>query len=94
MPKRSHREAPRLHAARRAWQRYGIAVGQVELLRAERRIWAGRAVWLVDQPNMRSAYRVKIKGRPVVVVFDIHLDAIVTCLPNEMWARDYRREAA
>lgn len=79
-------EAARTHAAHRAWERHGLAIALPDLHAAEKRIWVGRAKWLEDQisrrGNLRQAFQTKLKGRLVVVVFDIHIEAIVTVLPN------------
>lgn len=88
----SHREASRIHAVKRAWHRFGIAISVAELVELEKLIWAGKAKWIRDQPDMRSVYRLTVRGKDVYPVFDISLDAIVTFLPCEMWAdRSERR---
>lgn len=84
-PKLSPAQRAHRHATRRAWQRFGLAVSEPELKVAEQRIWNGAAEWLADLKPMRQAYRVKLRhGDPkrVIVVFDIHIEAIVTCLPD------------
>lgn len=86
---RAHR-----HAQRRAWRRFGLAVGEPELREAEQDIWAGRAEWIADLKPMRQAYWVALKGRRVVAVFDIHIEAIVTVLPNVAMLRLRGRNAA
>lgn len=78
----------RLHARRRAWQRYGTALNDADVRRLEAQIWRGDATWICDQLNMRSAYTVSFLGRRLVAVFDIHIEAIVTFLPSESWAME------
>lgn len=77
----THRTRARNHAIRRLWQRFGIALATPELVDLERRIWAGRAKWQKACRGMRQAYRLVLRGRQLVAVFDIHLDCIVTIMP-------------
>lgn len=72
----------RRHLCRRAFQRFGLALAVPDIIEAEGRIWSGDADWLVDFHKMRSAYRVRLKDRSVIAIFDIRLEAIVTCLPD------------
>lgn len=89
-----HCASARVHASRRMWQRFGLVVAQNELQLIEREIWAGQAEHVADLDGPRQAWRVKHRGRAMVLVFDIRLDAVVTALPNKTWLREYRREAA
>ena len=66
-----------------------MAVGEPEMRQAEADIWAGKAEWIADQRKMRSAYRVTIRAKKVIVIYDIHLDVIVTLLPNELWVTEF-----
>lgn len=82
-----HVTAARLHTARRCWQRFGLAVGDKELIAAESDIAIGKCLEVPSQqPPNRTAYRVAIKGREVVAVYDAKIGAIVTVLPCEQWA--------
>jgi hypothetical protein len=78
----------RLHARRRAWQRYGTALNDADVRRLEQQIWRGEADWICDQANMRSAYAVRFLGRRMIAIFDIHIEAIITFLPSEAWAME------
>lgn len=86
----SHAGAARVHAARRAWQRCGLAVAKPDLLEAERQIWSGEAVWVSDGirgPHLCQIYSVRLKGKRVPVVFNISLETIVTVLPRRALTR-------
>jgi hypothetical protein len=88
---RDHRECAHIHAMRRAWQRFGLAVGEPELRDIERRLVAGEYEWVADLQDMRVAYRAPYRGRVMIPVFNIRLWAICTFLPSEAWTLLRRR---
>lgn len=95
--KYDHRTACRIHAVKRAWERFGLALHIKDVQDLERKIWQGKAVWLEDQANMDSLYAMTVRGREMVVVFNITLDCIKTFLPRrdrayQRWM-DRRRKA-
>lgn len=78
-----HRTACRRHAAKRAFQRFGIALSLPDLERIEKLIWLGKAEWLADcDGRPRQVYRVRRFKRDLYVIFDIRLSCIVTFLRN------------
>lgn len=89
----SHADAARVHAMRRAWQRHGLAIARADLMSAERRIGGGDATLICACVDQRQAWRVKIKGTTLVVIFDHALNVIVTVLPSESWIRELRHPA-
>src|ERR1700743_2553118 len=62
-----HRTASRIHAVKRAWHRFGIAISVGELMGLEKLIWDGKARWIRDQPDLRSVYRLTVRNKTVFV---------------------------
>lgn len=85
----AHVANARWHAIRRAWQRFGVALGMPDIVALEEQIWHGRARWVADlgglRPglHLRQAYRVRLRGVERLAVFDVRLGCIVTFLRHE-----------
>lgn len=81
-----HRKKARRHAMRRAWTRFGLAIGEGELREIEARLVAGDYRWVADLSGCCVAYEARFRDRLLYVVFNIRLWSIVTFLPSEIWA--------
>lgn len=82
-----HRIVARRHAMRRAWQRFGLAIGEGELKIIEQQLVAGKFEWVADLSGCCVVYRGKFRGRVIFPVFNIGLWSIVTFLPSSTWAK-------
>jgi hypothetical protein len=81
----AHQDNCRRHAFRRAWERYGLVIGRVELRRIEARIAAGRARLIRRDPDGRGVDRLTWRERAIYPVYDPGLARVVTFLPSG-WA--------
>lgn len=84
-----HADRARWHAIKRAWRRFGVALGLPDLLALERQIWTGKARWITDLEgsraghHLRQAYGVELRGVERIAIFDVRLGCIVTLLTSE-----------
>ena len=90
----AHRHACRRHAFRRAWQRYGLALGAADLAALEARIAAGKARLVRRDPDGSGVYRLRARagGRAIYIymVYDPGLERVVTFLPKGWAERESR----
>ena len=75
-------QAQRLHAKRRADERYGLTLNRAALEAMAREIRAGRSTPLGRQTHRTSLHLVTVDGETVRVVYDRNRKTIVTCLPR------------
>ncbi|MFN3461099.1 MAG: hypothetical protein ACK4ZN_08830 [Oceanibaculum sp.] len=85
----THRAYARRHAMKRAWHRFGLAIGEGELREIERNLVDGLYAWVADLAGCCVAYEVRFRDRVLFAVFNIRLWAVVTFLPSEAWARRF-----
>ena len=82
-----HRANCRAHAKHRAWQRYGLALGERELREMEALIWQGKAKWIADgRKSLCQIYELRLRKRRLLAIFSIQLEIIVTFLPPKRGA--------
>lgn len=81
-----HFRHARSHAKHRAWERFGLAIGEGELREIEARLIAGDYSWVADLRNFCVAYEAPFRGKTLYPIFNIRLWSIVTFLPCEAWA--------
>lgn len=80
--KKSKSQAQRIHAKRRALQRYDLALNREQLDALVKRIQTGDNVtFVLKQSNRISHYELEIEGKKVRVVYDRERHNIVTFLP-------------
>ena len=73
----------------RAWQRFGLAIGEGELREIEAALVGGAFAWVADLKGCCVVYRGAFRGKEIYPVFNVRLWAIVTFLPSETWACRY-----
>lgn len=73
----------------RAWQRFGLAIGEAELREIEQRLLDGRYRWVADLTGFCMAYEAPFRERLIYPVFNGRLWSIVTFLPSATWARSF-----
>lgn len=78
--KNAKREAEKLHAARRALQRFGITVNLHDLVR---KIQNQEAHFVSRQSLRVSLWRIEIEGKEVVMAYDRKRKMIITFLYTE-----------
>lgn len=81
----SHAECAAVHAARRAFRRYGFALAAGDVVAHAEAIREGRAERLGDVLHGRVMYRLVFRGRPVFPVYCPVLSAVVTYAPGPLW---------
>lgn len=90
--KKSKRHAPnsrphtinqRVHAKRRAAERYGIELNRFELAELSERLATGNGLQLQRQNDAKAVYLVDVKGVDVVVVYSRKTRQPATFLPRE-----------
>jgi len=81
-----HFDRARYHAMKRAWERFGLAIGLGELREIEQHLVAGDYRWIADLSGFCMAYEADFRQRRIYPVFNGRLWAIVTFLPSEAWA--------
>lgn len=73
----------RVHAKRRAAQRYGIMLNRAQLNELVKQIWRGEATLVHKVSVNRSIWIVRLPdSRPARIVFDKKRRSIVTFLPD------------
>jgi hypothetical protein len=85
-PKRGspeHKAACAVHAGRRLWQRYGIALGAGEYERINAQARAAAPLMACPRGKL---LKLELKGRTVYAIFDQALDCIVTFPPRPAMA--------
>jgi hypothetical protein len=73
--------AQRVHAKRRAYERYGLTLNRLDLRGMVQQIQGGRAVFVERESLRLTRWIVVVHDLHVTVVFDAQRHAIVTCLP-------------
>jgi hypothetical protein len=82
----------RIHARRRARQRYGLCLVRKDLDQIVGRIQRREHAWHIkDQSNRKSHWLVRYDGQLLPVVYDRRRHAIVTVLPQSV-QMDYRKQ--
>jgi len=81
----SHAEAAAVHAARRAFRRYGFAMAAGDVVAHGETIRAGEAERLGDVLHGRVMFRLSFRGRAVFPVYCPVLSAVVTYAPGPLW---------
>lgn len=76
-------KSQRLHAKRRALERYGISLNRKRYREIVADIQAGRGEFIERRSHRISVWKVKIAGELVRVVYDKIRKTIVTVLPRE-----------
>lgn len=77
------REAQRVHAKRRAAERYGLILNRSDLREIVLAIQRQQATFLFKESNRLTHYALDFQGKRVVVVYDKQRKTIVTFLPPE-----------
>lgn len=90
----SHAECAAVHAARRAFRRYGLALAACDVVAHAEAICTGAAERLGDVLHGRVMFRLVFRGRPVFPVYCPVLSAIVTYAPGPLWVDTARRWGA
>lgn len=80
-----HAECAAVHAARRAFRRYGFAMAAGDVVAHGEAIRAGKAERLGDVLHGRVMFRLVFRGRPVFPVYCPVLSAVVTYAPGPQW---------
>jgi hypothetical protein len=81
----------RKHAKRRAFERYSLWLGSVDMQDMIAQIQGGRAVFIERQSRRVTLWVVEAQGKHVPVVYDKSRKTIVTVLPEHSEAmRKYR----
>jgi len=75
--------ACRIHAKRRAAERYGVAVNRAALREVTRQIQSGEAAFVEKQSLRLSCFLVVIDGRKMIAIYDRVRKTAVTFLPRE-----------
>ena len=76
----SKRKALRVHAKRRASERYGLVLNNDQLDELARMIHAGQSRRIEKQSHRVEVHRLTWQGRAMVVVYDCQRKQIVTFL--------------
>lgn len=82
----THQESATAHARRRAWQRLGLALSDVDIAAVAARIRKDGKP-LAESGNGRRLHLVHYRGRDIHAVFCPVLDCIVTFLPGPAYFR-------
>jgi hypothetical protein len=90
----SHAECAAVHAARRAFRRYGFAMAAGDVVAHGAAIRAGEAEPLGEVLHGRVMYRIRFRGRPVFPVYCPVLAAVVTYAPGPLWIETASRWGA
>jgi hypothetical protein len=72
------------HFFRRALERHGLMIDRDEIRRIIWQIKSMSAEFLrwTDDENFRTFYRVRIYGKPYIVLYDVVLDCLITIYHN------------
>ena len=73
----------RIHAKRRAKERFGLELNRHQLRELVKQIQSGKAEHLETQSNRVSIKRVKFEGSFYTVAYDKNRQTIITFLPEE-----------
>lgn len=73
----------RIHAKKRAKERYGLILNRHDLRAIVDDIHGGRFVLVERQSHRISVYDMVVKGTPVRLVYDHQRQTVVTFLPKE-----------
>lgn len=76
-------QAQRIHASRRAAERYGMKFGRAEQREFVKAIQTGKSTVIEKQSHRVTVHELIIEGEPVRVVYDRIRKTIVTFLPFE-----------
>jgi len=79
------KSAQRRHFLRRAQERLGYDLSGDELIAVRRSILSGMATLIIRPVEHLGVYRVPMRGRDMVVVYDYHTKEMVTMLSEGMW---------
>lgn len=75
--------AQRIHAKRRAQQRYGLTLNRQQMRELVAQIQNGKGIFLERQSLRVTLWRVEFEGRKCKVVYDSRRGVIVSFLPFE-----------
>lgn len=73
----------RIHAKRRAEQRFGLTLSRADLNELVRQIQRGEAEFLARESNRVSRFRVRVRGASAEVIYDKQRKNIVTFFPPD-----------
>jgi hypothetical protein len=84
-PKRHKRNAQQAHFKKRAYERLGYELTNKEVTAIRHQVRDKTAI-LLSRPSFKlSIWRVSIKARPMIVVFDAETEELVTMLNYTTW---------
>lgn len=81
-PMRPRRECRVHHAKRRAAQRFGVSLSDLEIAGFVESLRTRTATFVHRLDRGRSLWEVQLRGRPVRVVYDHAHEELVTVLPD------------